>query len=127
MGRARPLRADSSRLGAAVEDLRGSGLLKRLGRGSELQLGRQTIDVLETILGGERAIIDIAVFAARLCGDAKALNDGRPLATVVLRAHSPSATNADAWRGRTARSMGAFRRRLRPALLARPLLNLPVA
>lgn len=77
--------AADTRLGAVVEDLRGSGLLKRLGRGSELQLGRQAIDVLETILGSRGGIVDLAVLAARRCGDAKALNDGRPLATVVLR------------------------------------------
>ena len=51
----------------------------------ELQLGRQAIDVLETILGSRGGIVDLAVLAARRCGDAKALNDGRPLATVVLR------------------------------------------
>jgi uncharacterized protein (TIGR02679 family) len=71
---------------AAVDDFRSSGLLKRLARGDELQLGRQTLSVLESLLGGERAIIDLAVLAARLCGDAKALNDGKPLATLVLRA-----------------------------------------
>ncbi len=70
----------------AVNDFRSSGLLKRLARGDELQLGRQTLSVIESLLGGERAIIDLAVLAARLCGDAKALNDGKPLATLVLRA-----------------------------------------
>lgn len=71
---------------AAVDDLRASGLLRRLAPGDEVRLGRQTLDVLESLLGGEHATVDLAVFAARLCGDAKALNDGKPLATLVLRA-----------------------------------------
>lgn len=71
---------------AAVDDFRSSGLLKRLAQGDELQLGVQTLSVLESLLGSEPATIDLAVLAARLCGDAKALNDGKPLATLVLRA-----------------------------------------
>ena len=71
---------------AVVDDFRSSGLLKRLAQGNELQLGRQTLGVLESLLGGEPATIDLAVLAARLCGDAKVLNDGKPLATLVLRA-----------------------------------------
>lgn len=70
---------------AAVADFRSSGLLKRLAQGDELQLGRRTLGVLESLLGGEPATIDLAVLAARCCGDAKALNDGKPLATLVLR------------------------------------------
>lgn len=71
---------------AAVDEFRSSGLLKRLAQGDELRLGRQALSVLESLLGGERAMTDLAVLAARLCGDAKALNDGKPLATLVLRA-----------------------------------------
>lgn len=73
------------RLGAVVDELRRSGLLKRLAGGSGRALGRQAVAVLAHILetGGET--VDIAVLAAAVCGDAKALNDGRPLATVVLR------------------------------------------
>jgi uncharacterized protein (TIGR02679 family) len=70
---------------AAVDGLRASGLLRRLAQGDELGLGRQTLGVLDSLLAGGHATIDLAVLAARRCGDAKALNDGKPLATLVLR------------------------------------------
>jgi uncharacterized protein (TIGR02679 family) len=77
--------AVDARLAGVVAELRSSGLLRRLARGTELQLGARAIDVLGSILELRGASVDLAVLAVRLCGDAKALNDGRPLATVVVR------------------------------------------
>jgi uncharacterized protein (TIGR02679 family) len=78
--------AVDERLNAVVEDLRRSGMLKRLARGAELELGREAMSVLARLLEAAGETVDIAVLAAGLCGDSKALNDGRPLTTVVLRA-----------------------------------------
>lgn len=78
--------AADTRLPAVVDELQRTGLLKRLARGSELALGRQAIAVLARIVEAEHKTIDIAVLAAAVCGDAKSLNDGQPLATIVLRA-----------------------------------------
>jgi uncharacterized protein (TIGR02679 family) len=74
------------RLVAIVDEFRRTGLLKRLARGSEVVIGRQAINVLGRILDPERETVDLAVLAARVCGDAKSLNEGRPLTTIVLRA-----------------------------------------
>jgi uncharacterized protein (TIGR02679 family) len=77
--------AADPRLNEVIEDLRRSGLLKRLAGGDELGLGRRTLTLLANLLGRGSASVDIAALAAEHCGDAKALNDGRPLATLVLR------------------------------------------
>jgi uncharacterized protein (TIGR02679 family) len=76
--------AADARLSAVVDDLRRSGLLKRLASDGELELGRSALGVLAHLLASGAETVDIAVLAATACGDAKALNDGQPLATVVL-------------------------------------------
>jgi len=78
--------AADARLPAVLDELRRTGLLKRLARGSELVLGRQAVPVLARLIDQERTPVDIAVLAATVCGDAKSLNDGQPLATICLRA-----------------------------------------
>jgi uncharacterized protein (TIGR02679 family) len=78
--------AADARLGRVVDDLRQRGLLKRLAGGAQLELGRQALDLTAYLLAADGETIDIAVLAASRCGDAKALNEGRPLATLVLRA-----------------------------------------
>jgi len=77
--------AADPRLSEVVEDLRRSGLLKRLAAGDELGLGRRTLTLLANLVERDGASVDMAVLAAEHCGDAKALNDGRPLATLVVR------------------------------------------
>jgi uncharacterized protein (TIGR02679 family) len=80
--RAVAVRAD---LVSVVSDLRRTGLARRLAGDNERLLLRQTLDVLETILRLDRAV-DIAVLAAQRLGDAKALNAGSAVGTLVLRA-----------------------------------------
>ena len=77
--------AGDERLQAFVADVRASGLLKRLARGNELETGRAALNVLAWLHGSGGEPIDLAVLGAELCGDAKALGDGRPLGTLVLR------------------------------------------
>jgi uncharacterized protein (TIGR02679 family) len=112
------------RLLAVVEDLRATGLGRRLAAEAEGELLVQALNVLERILALERPI-DVAVLAARCCGDAKALNDGAPVGTVVLRGLAVLngiATPSDA---AARRGLWAGRRVLCDALSSRVLvLNL---
>jgi len=71
-------------LEAALEDLRRTGLARRLGESRERELLLRSLDVTDRVLALDQPV-DIAVLAAEVCGDAKALNDGRPLGTVVTR------------------------------------------
>jgi uncharacterized protein (TIGR02679 family) len=79
--RANEIRPDLHRV---VTDLRRTGLARRLAGSDERRLLLQSFDVLEGVLD-LNATIDIAVLAAQRCGDAKALNAGNPVGTVVLR------------------------------------------
>jgi uncharacterized protein (TIGR02679 family) len=81
----RRARAISPLLSPAVADLRRTGLARRLARQDERQLLMQALAVLERMLSLDRPL-DIAALAAHWCGDAKALNAGSPIGTVVLRA-----------------------------------------
>ena len=74
-----------SDLQLVIEDFQRTGLPRRLAGGNEWPLLEQTLDVLEAVLALERPC-DIAVLAARHCGDAKALNTGNPIGTLVVRA-----------------------------------------
>jgi uncharacterized protein (TIGR02679 family) len=71
-------------LSTAIEDLRRTGLARRLGERNERELLQRSLDVVERVLESEQPL-DIAVLAAETCGDAKGLNNGRPLGTLVTR------------------------------------------
>jgi hypothetical protein len=67
-----------------VTDLRRTGLARRLAGSDERALLLQSFDVLEAVFNLNETI-DIAVLATQRCGDAKALNAGNPVGSVVLR------------------------------------------
>lgn len=72
------------RLADWAERLPGEGLVRRLARDphSATALVRSAVDVLRELPADPP--LSLAAFAARTLGDAHALDDGRPLATLVL-------------------------------------------
>lgn len=77
---------DRPALGEWVARLRGDGLLRRLA-GDDPRAGRQLLDAAVTVVGALPAGgTSRSVLAAATLGDGHALDDGRPVATLVVRA-----------------------------------------
>lgn len=69
-----------------LDELRAGGLLRRLaGRGNERLLLEQALAVLAA-LSRSATVVRLPVLASQLLGDSHALDNGRPVTTLVLRA-----------------------------------------